>query len=80
MAQIAKMEAQVEIKSPANKFHEVLISKAHLLPKACPDKIKSIEVVEDDWKSVGCVELWTYCIDRDVRKNERYLVEREDPW
>ena len=64
MAQIAKMEAQVEIKSPSNKFYEVLSSKAHLLPKACPDKIKSIEVVEGDWKSVGSVKLWTYCIGK----------------
>ncbi|RVW16930.1 hypothetical protein CK203_070608 [Vitis vinifera] len=41
MAQIAKMEAQVEIKSPSNKFYEVLSSKAHLLPKACPTKSRA---------------------------------------
>ena len=64
MAQIDKMETHVEKKSPANEFYEVFSSKAHLIPKACPDKIKSIEVVEGDWKSVGSVKLWTYCIGK----------------
>ncbi|XP_059592210.1 MLP-like protein 43 [Vitis vinifera] len=77
MAQIAKMEAQVEIKSPSNKFYEVLSSKAHLLPKACPDKIKSIEVVEGDWKSAGSVKLWTYCIGGNS-KSIKETVESKD--
>lgn len=64
MAQIAKMEVQAEIKSPASKFHEVCSRKVYLVPKACPEKIKSIEVVEGDWKTVGSVQLWTYFIGK----------------
>ncbi|XP_059592220.1 MLP-like protein 34 [Vitis vinifera] len=78
MAQIDKMETHVEKKSPANEFYEVFSSKAHLIPKACPDKIKSIEVVEGDWKSVGSVKLWTYCIGGNTSSSKERVEKKDD--
>ncbi|KAJ9708434.1 hypothetical protein PVL29_000463 [Vitis rotundifolia] len=64
MAQIAKMEVQAEIKSPASKFHEVYSRK-------------SIEVVEGEWKALGSVQLWTYFIGGNTEE-AKLVAERVD--
>lgn len=60
MAQIAKMDVQVEIKASADKFYEIFLSKGYLLPKMCPNVIKDLQVIQGDWGSVGSVKQWTY--------------------
>ena len=60
MAQIAKIEVQLEIKSSAEKFYEVFRSKQYLLPKICPDVVKNIKLIEGDWESVGSIKEWAY--------------------
>ncbi|KAJ9708435.1 hypothetical protein PVL29_000464 [Vitis rotundifolia] len=77
MAQLAKMEVQVEIKSHASEFHEIYSSKVYLVPKACPEKVKSIQVVEGDWETVGSVQLWT-CIIGGNTEDAKLVVEMVD--
>ncbi|KAA8529041.1 hypothetical protein F0562_033471 [Nyssa sinensis] len=36
------------------------------MPKICPGKFQSIEVLEGDGKSVGSVRLWTYIMGNPV--------------
>ncbi|XP_062109601.1 MLP-like protein 28 [Humulus lupulus] len=60
MAQIAKLEVQLEIKSSAEKFFEIFSCKQHLIPKMCPEIIKDIKVIKGDWKSVGSIKEWSY--------------------
>ncbi|XP_022775863.1 MLP-like protein 28 [Durio zibethinus] len=62
MAQIAKMEVQTEIKSPADKFYDIFRSKMHLMPKICPQEFKDGKLVDGDWKSVGSVREWCYAV------------------
>uniref|UniRef100_A0A7N0UEX8 Bet v I/Major latex protein domain-containing protein n=1 Tax=Kalanchoe fedtschenkoi TaxID=63787 RepID=A0A7N0UEX8_KALFE len=60
MAQIRKMDAQVEVKSQADKLYDIFKGKAYLMPKICPDKILNLEILQGDWNSVGAVKLWTF--------------------
>ncbi|XP_038696685.1 MLP-like protein 329 [Tripterygium wilfordii] len=58
-----KIEADVEIKSPAEKVYGVLRSQNHVVPKAASDKIHHVEVHEGDWETHGSIKLWKYTID-----------------
>ncbi|XVE92014.1 hypothetical protein REPUB_Repub01dG0060700 [Reevesia pubescens] len=60
MAQIAKMEVQIGIKSSADKFYDIFRNKMHLMPKICPQEFKDGKVVQGDWKSVGSIREWIY--------------------
>ncbi|XP_020534974.1 MLP-like protein 28 isoform X2 [Jatropha curcas] len=60
MAQLKKLQAQTEIKSSADKFYEILRSKAYLIPKICPNYVKDIRVLQGDWDTVGSLRVWTY--------------------
>ncbi|POO03253.1 Bet v I type allergen [Trema orientale] len=60
MAQIAKVEVQVEVKSSAETFYEVFRGKQYLWPKICPDVVKNVKLIKGDWDSVGSVKEWAY--------------------
>ncbi|XVF43614.1 hypothetical protein PTKIN_Ptkin02bG0054200 [Pterospermum kingtungense] len=59
MAQIRKMNCQVEIKSPADKFYDTFKSKSQLMPKMSND-VTDVKLVQGDWDSVGSVKQWTF--------------------
>lgn len=54
------LEAEVEVKSPADKFWVSLRDSTNLFPKVFPQQYKSIEVLEGDGKAAGSVRLITY--------------------
>ncbi|KAL7163302.1 hypothetical protein ACSBR2_039406 [Camellia fascicularis] len=60
MAQIFKLEGQTEVKCKANKLFEIFTHKSYLILKICPKKIKSIQVLEGDWATMGSVKVWNY--------------------
>nr|WAK98684.1 MLP-like protein 423 [Nicotiana benthamiana] len=60
MASKGKIDVEVEVKTPADKFWNSIRDSTNLFPKAFPDQYKSIEVVEGDGKSVGSVRLIKY--------------------
>ncbi|XP_062109566.1 MLP-like protein 34 [Humulus lupulus] len=60
MAQIAKMEFKFEIKSSAEGFYNIFMSKPFLFPKICPSLVKDFQQVEGGWGSVGSVRKWVY--------------------
>ena len=60
MAKIFKLEGQTEVKCKADKFFEIFTSKSYLFPKICPEKIKSVQVLEGDWATIGSVKVWNY--------------------
>lgn len=66
MAQTRKLEKQVLIKSSPEKLFDVYKNKINLMPKISPDKLRSIQVIEGDGKSVGSVRLWTYFLGKHV--------------
>ncbi|KAI6668163.1 hypothetical protein NL676_028575 [Syzygium grande] len=60
MAQSVTVEAQMELKSPAEKVYEIFRRKSYLLPEIAPHMVKDIKLLAGDWESVGSVRLWTY--------------------
>lgn len=60
MASNGKLEVEVEVKAPADKFWETMRDSNTLFPKVFPDLYKSIEVLEGDGKSVGSIRLVTF--------------------
>ncbi|GAY58966.1 hypothetical protein CUMW_190920 [Citrus unshiu] len=68
MALVGKMETEVEIKSPADKFYNTFSSKAHTVPNMSPGNLHGVEVHEGDWESHGSVKSWTFSADGTVEK------------
>lgn len=64
MAQLCKLELQTHIKSSPTIFYDIYSTKTSLQPKIVPGRIRSIQVLEGDGKSVGSVRLWTYVMGK----------------
>lgn len=60
MSLYGKLEADVEIKAPANKFHEVFCSRPHHISTMSPDKIQACNLHEGDLGKEGSVIGWNY--------------------
>lgn len=60
----SKVEAEAEVKSPADKFWEAIRDSTALFPKIFPEQYKSIEIVEGDGKSPGTIRLLKYAEGR----------------
>ncbi|KAF4352675.1 hypothetical protein F8388_005370 [Cannabis sativa] len=76
MAQIAKMELQMELKSSAERFYGIFRSKRYLIPEMCPDLVKNVKVIKGDWESVGSIKEWTLVTGGCERMRE--IVEAID--
>ncbi|KAJ4844902.1 hypothetical protein Tsubulata_015076 [Turnera subulata] len=63
MAKAGSLQAELEIKSPADKFFKVFTNQAHHVPNAASDKVHSVDVHEGDWETAGSVKQWEYTID-----------------
>lgn len=57
MGSTGKLDVEVEVKSPADKYWHSIRDSTTVFPKACPDAYKTIEVLEGDGKSAGSVRL-----------------------
>ncbi|KAK7827604.1 mlp-like protein 43 [Quercus suber] len=62
MALVGKLEADVEIKAPADKFFNILRSEIHHIPNISSDKVHGVEVHEGDWETSGSVKLWKFTV------------------
>ncbi|XVF43613.1 hypothetical protein PTKIN_Ptkin02bG0054100 [Pterospermum kingtungense] len=69
MAQIRKMDCQVEIKSQADKFYDVFKTKIQQMPKICTQLIKDVKLVQGDWDSNGAVIEWFY-VANEISKSK----------
>ena len=57
---VGKLEADVEIKASAGKFHDMFAGRQGKWLKATPGKIKTCELLEGDWGKLGSVVIWNY--------------------
>ncbi|KAK9907172.1 hypothetical protein M0R45_002179 [Rubus argutus] len=60
---LGKLEADIEIKAPADRFLEMATQRMYRLSNISPDKIASCELFEGDWGKEGSVISWNYLID-----------------
>ncbi|XP_057477458.1 MLP-like protein 423 isoform X2 [Actinidia eriantha] len=79
MAQLYRLEHQIEIKSSPDRFFDIYKNKTYLMPKISPDNIQSIQVLEGDGRSVGSVRMWTYILGSPViAKDKIDAVDEEN--
>ncbi|KAJ9708437.1 hypothetical protein PVL29_000465 [Vitis rotundifolia] len=62
MALTGKLEVDMEINSPADKFYNIFRRQAHHIPNICSDKVHQIDVHEGDWETPGSVKNWGYTL------------------
>ncbi|KAJ7942965.1 MLP-like protein 28 [Quillaja saponaria] len=79
MSLVGKLEAEIEIKTPVEKFYNHLKSQNHIVPNASSDKVHSVEVREGDWETFGSVRFWKYTIEANLEVfKERVVVDEEN--
>ncbi|KAK1554301.1 hypothetical protein Q3G72_010437 [Acer saccharum] len=78
MAVTGKLEVDVEVKSPADKFWGSIRDSTSLFPRAFPHDYKSIQVLEGDGKASGSVRLFTYAEGSPIVKKSTEKIEHVD--
>jgi len=63
MTLFGKVEADLEIKSAAAKFHDVFGSRPHHTSTISPAKIQGCDLHEGEWGVSGSVVIWKYVHD-----------------
>ncbi|XP_030971798.1 MLP-like protein 43 [Quercus lobata] len=63
MSLFGKVEAEVEIKASANRFHETNSKRIAEIPKLSPNFIQSVDLVEGEWGQEGSVMNWYILYD-----------------
>lgn len=54
------LETTVDLKSSAEKFHDMLVGRPHHVSSATPSNIQDCELQEGEMGQVGAVTLWNY--------------------
>ncbi|XP_021722976.1 MLP-like protein 28 [Chenopodium quinoa] len=71
MAQLRKLEGEVEVKCSAEMLFKMNMAKQPNIPNICSNMCR-VEAHQGNWESVGSTRRWDYIIDG---KSE-YLIER----
>ncbi|KAL0664734.1 hypothetical protein Bca4012_101572 [Brassica carinata] len=75
---LGKLEAYVEIKASAEKFHHMFTAKPHHVSKVSPGNIQGCELHEGDWGKPGSIIFWNYFHDGEA-KVAKERIEEVDP-
>ncbi|KAL0701415.1 hypothetical protein Bca4012_057537 [Brassica carinata] len=75
---VGKVEADLENKASAGKFHHMFAGRQGEWLKATPGKIKSCELLEGDWGKLGSVVIWNYVHNGEAAMTKK-RVEAVDP-
>ncbi|KAL5759757.1 hypothetical protein ACOSP7_018265 [Xanthoceras sorbifolium] len=78
MAASGKLDVEVEVKSPADKFWGSIRDSTSLFPRAFPHDYKSIEVLQGDGKAPGSIRLFTYADGSPLVKVSTEKIEHVD--
>ncbi|KAJ0095795.1 hypothetical protein Patl1_15428 [Pistacia atlantica] len=58
-----KVQKEVEIDAPAEKFYKLWKSECFHLRTASPSNIQGVEVHEGDWETGGSIKIWKYTVE-----------------
>ena len=80
MGLVGKLEAEILILAPADKFHEVWGGRPHHMSSVSPGKVQKVDLHEGDWGNVGSVIEWSYVIDgkNHVAKEIVEAIDKEN--
>ncbi|KAF5939986.1 hypothetical protein HYC85_021153 [Camellia sinensis] len=70
-----KIERQMEIKSDGDVFHEVLSARPHHIYNMSPDHVQSVELLEGQWGTPGCVIFWKYTHEGKPKTCKQIITE-----
>ncbi|KAI9169281.1 hypothetical protein LWI28_010095 [Acer negundo] len=77
MSLICQVETDIEIKTPADKFHEVFSCRPHHMSNVTSEKIQGVELHEGEWGKVGSIIFWNYMHD-GVAETAKEVIEAID--
>ncbi|KAL5763251.1 hypothetical protein ACOSP7_019515 [Xanthoceras sorbifolium] len=77
MSLIGQLETDVEIKAPADKFHDVFSCRPHHISNVTPEKIQGVDLHEGEWGKVGTIICWNYMHD-GVAEIAKEVIEAID--
>ncbi|KAJ9708446.1 hypothetical protein PVL29_000473 [Vitis rotundifolia] len=63
MGLVGKLEAEILILAPADKFHEVWGGRPHHMSTVTPGRVQKVHLHEGAWGKVGSVIEWSYVLD-----------------
>ena len=66
MSLFGKVEADVEIKAPAEKFHEIISCRPHHISNVSPGIVQGCALHEGDWGKEGSVINWDYVHGKEI--------------
>ncbi|GMI75180.1 MLP-like protein 423 [Hibiscus trionum] len=78
MAQLKRIECQIEIKSSADKFFDVFKNKLYLMPKLPNQAVTDIKLLQGNWNSEGSFRLWHFVIDGGKTESVKEMLEKVD--
>ncbi|XP_062146193.1 MLP-like protein 31 [Alnus glutinosa] len=78
MTLFGKVEGDVEIKAPAEKFHEIFSGRPHHISNVTPEKIQGCALHEGDWGVEGSVIYWNYVHDGEAKAAKEKIVAIDD--
>ncbi|XP_058115419.1 MLP-like protein 423 [Magnolia sinica] len=73
-----KLDLEVEVKTPADKFWGAIKDSKDLFPKVFPQQYKSIEILEGDGNSVGSVRLVHFAEGIPIITTSKEKIEAAD--
>lgn len=59
-----KVETEIEINAPGEKFYNIFKSQAHHVPKTSSGSIQGVQVHEGDWETHGSIKSWNYSVGK----------------
>ncbi|KAM7484264.1 hypothetical protein LguiA_000273 [Lonicera macranthoides] len=78
MGSTGKLDVEVEVKSPADKYWHSIRDSTTVFPNACPDVYKTIQVLEGDGKSAGSVRLVQFAEGSPIVSSSKEKIEVVD--
>ncbi|XP_050232665.1 MLP-like protein 28 isoform X3 [Mercurialis annua] len=78
MALVGKLEGDVEIKAPAELFHNVFSCRPHHVNIMSPDNVQSVDLHEGEWGKHGSTICWNYTHDGETKYAKEIIEEIDD--
>ncbi|EOA34244.1 hypothetical protein CARUB_v10021755mg [Capsella rubella] len=75
---VGVLETTVELKSSAEKFHDMLVGRPHHVSNATPSNVQGAELQEGEMGQVGAIISWNYVHDGEA-KVVKERIEAVDP-
>ncbi|KAJ0038686.1 hypothetical protein Pint_22294 [Pistacia integerrima] len=76
MAESGKLEVDLEIQAPAEKYYHIFKIQSHHLPNIASNNVKGVDLHEGDWDKEGSIKTWKYTVEgRDETYKEKIEVD-----